>query len=142
MAQMSDEQIVQACESTFGGALIEQDANDGAEKWKALGPEYHARLKRNYVTWIRGYVDAIEVGGAELASEPENLKRRPIFWTVGALNPGVERDAGRWATNIKAAKAAGLEVERERLRCLHFPSVTVPDELAAWIAECIGKVET
>ena len=141
MKEMGDEEITDTCRGFFANTFIEQDVNDGGKKWKGLGPEYHARLAKNYVVWVRNYVDTVELAGRELASAPENLQRRPIFWTVGSLNPGVEKEEGFWKTDFEIAKAAGLNVDRERLRCLHFPSVTVPDELAGWIKECVQSVK-
>ena len=138
---MSDEEIVAVSRAMYAKGLIEQDANDGSKKWEALGAKYHARLEKNYVTWVRGYVDAVEVGSREVARETENLLRRPIFWTVGALNPGLEKEEGIWKSNFELAREAGLKVNRERLRCLHFPSVTVPEDLAVWIGECVEKVK-
>jgi len=72
---------------------------------------------------------------------PENLLRRPVFWTVGGLNAGAEKGEGIWKSNFQLAGAAGLKVNTERLQCLHFPSVTVPEELADWIGECVEKVK-
>lgn len=141
MLSLSDEELAAACRGLFARGFIEQDANDGGKKWEALGAEYHARLAGNYVTWVRGYVNAMEPAAREVASVPANLQRRPIFWTVGSLNPGVELGEGFWKSNFEVARAAGLKIEIERLRCLHFPSVTVPEELAGWIGECVGKVK-
>ena len=141
MLSLSDDQIAAACQGIFAHGFIEQDVNDGAKKWESLGAEYHARLARNYVTWIRGYVNTVEPGGRELASVPANLQQRPIFWTVGSLNEGADLGEGFWKSNFELASAASLKIRVERLRCLHFPSVTVPEELVEWIKECVEKVK-
>ncbi len=141
MAILSDEQIAGACQFLFAHQFIEQDVNDGRKKWEALGAEYHARLAKNYVTWIKGYVSIADSGGGDLARIPANLQRRPIFWTVGSLNPGAEVGEGFWKSDFEVAGKAGLEINVERLKCLHFPSVTVPEELVGWIGECVGRVE-
>lgn len=137
MQKLSDEEITAVCQGMFGSAMIEQDINDGAKKWQALPPEYHARLAKNYVTWIRGYANAVEVGGLEVASVAENLQQRPIFWTVGSLNEGAEIEGGIWKSNFELAKNAGLKVDTKRLRSMHFPSVTIPEDVAGWIGECV-----
>lgn len=140
MLDMSDEEITALCRGLYANGIIEQDVNDGKAKWEALGHEYHFRLEKNYVTWVRGYVNAVEVGSQELASDPENLRQRPIFWTVGSLNPGAGTEEGIWKSNFNMARQAGLKVNNKVLRSLHFPSVTVPEDLAAWIEDCISKV--
>lgn len=140
MLEMSDEEILQMVTSLNNGGFIEQDINDGAKKWKALGDEYHARLQKNYVRWVRGYVHALDTEAWELARDPENLLRRPIFWTVGSLNEGADKGEGIWKRDFEAANAAGLRVEMKRLNCLHFPSVTVPEPLADWISECVESL--
>ena len=141
MKKMDDTEITAACERLFGNKFIEQDANDGSKKWEALGPEYDRRMAKNYVTWVRSYVDSVEAAAREVASVPANLQRRPVFWTVGSLNQGAEMGQGAWKSNFEVTRAAGLKVDVERLKCLHFPSVTVPEELAGWIEECVGKVK-
>lgn len=141
MRSMSDEQIVAACRGIFANGFIEHEVNDGLRKWQNLGDEYHSRMVKNYVTWVRGYVNNLEAKAGEIARVPGNLQKRPIFWTVGSLNEGAELGEGRWKTNFEVTRAAGLKVNVERLRCLHFPSVTVPEELVGWIGECVEKVK-
>ena len=141
MRNLSDEQIPGICSNLFAQRFIEHDANDGPKKWEALGEDYHARLAKNDVTWVRGYVNSVEAKAGEIASVPANLQQRPIFWTVGSLNPGAGVGEGVWKSNFEVARAAGMKVDAERLRCMHFPSVTVPDELVGYIGECVGKVK-
>lgn len=142
MKELDDEDIIALCQMSYKNGFIEKDINDGQKKWKDMGVEYHKRLEGNYVTWMRGYVDSIEHSGRALASVKENLLKRPLFWTVGGLNTGADKGEGAWKSNFELASAAGLEVNTERLHCLHFPSVTIPEELAAWIEECVGKMTT
>ncbi|KAK5078207.1 hypothetical protein LTR64_003386 [Lithohypha guttulata] len=141
MLSMADHEITAACENFFANAFVEQDINDGRKKWDGLGSDYHARLAKNYVTWVKGYINSVELGSNELASDPKNLQQRPIFWTVGGLNPGVEHEDGAWKQNFEMARAAGLEVNTKRLNCLHFPAVTVPEDTADWIRESVAKVK-
>ena len=141
LQKLSDEQIIAACQGIFAHRFIEQDVNDGAKKWEALGSEYHTRLLKNYVTWVRGYVNALEPAAREVVSVPANLQQRPIFWTVGSLNQGIESGEGFWKSNFEVSKAAGLKIDIERLRCLHLPNITIPEQLVGWIEECVGKVK-
>ena len=141
LKKLSDEQIIAACQGIFAHRFIEQDVNDGAKKWEALGAEYHTRLLKNYVTWVKGYVNALEPGAREVVSVPANLHKRPIFWTVGSLNQGIESGEGFWKSNFEVSRAAGLKIDIERLRCLHLPNITIPEQLVGWIEECVGKVK-
>ena len=141
MRSLSDSEVAESCSRLLGLGFIEQDANDGVQKWGAMGTDYHTRLAKNFVTWVRGYVTILEPPAREIASVPANLQKRPIFWTVGSLNPGAELGEGAWKSNFELSRAANLKVDVERLRCLHFPSVTVPEELVGWIGECVEKVK-
>jgi len=132
-----DKEITTACQEIFSKGFIEQDVNDGTKKWEELGPEYHARLAKNYPVWVRGYLSIVDYP----PPSPQALQQRPLFWTVGALNPGAKQGGGAWGSNFRVAKEAGLKVNVERLQCLHFPSVTVPKELSEWIGECVERVE-
>jgi pimeloyl-ACP methyl ester carboxylesterase len=134
--KLPDQGIKDACRPLFAHGMIE---DVGREKWVALGPDYHARLESNFITWIRNYVPAIATEGRLLASDAENLKKRPLFWTVGALNEGAERGEGVWQPDFELAGKAGIKVNATSLKCLHFPGVTVPEDLVAWIEECIAK---
>lgn len=138
LLEKSDEEITATLQFFFGKLFIEQDENGGPAKWEALGSDYHMRLSVNYPKFIRGYTC---IPDHIFAGHPENLKRRPIFWTVGGLREGAERGEGDWKTGFEIAKEAGLEVNIQRLRCAHFPTVTIPEETAAWIDECVSKVE-
>lgn len=135
LPQQSDEAVTATCQYIFANFFIEQEENDGRKKWDALGTEYHDRLAKNYVTWVRGLMSGYEKESKKLAT-PENLKKRPIFWTVGGLS-----DVDNWKQDFDVAEAAGIEIRTDVLKSLHFPYVSVPEQLAQWIGECIGKVQ-
>jgi len=132
--QQPDETIIANCQQMFKYGFIEE-ANSGREKWDALGEDYHKRLEKNYVTWIKNYPGHLEVAGQEYAT-PEILTRRPVFWTVGALS-----SKEIWGRNWEFAEKAGLKVNAEVLECLHFPHVTIPEKLVDWIRDCIEEVK-
>lgn len=129
----SDEEVSAWCAHFFVNGFVEEE-NEGREKWRALGKEYHDRLEqKNYVVWMRCLVNYYEAISGELATE-ENLKKRPIYWTVGGLS-----DPNFWASNWEYAKKGGIEVRTDVLNCKHFPYVSIPEKTADWIVECIEK---
>ena len=97
------------------------------DKWQAIGPAYHQRLDQNYLTWARNYANIIE-----RAFTVEELTKRPVFWTIGALTP-----AGFFFQNVVDGYGAGIAVGL--LPSKHFPQVTVPDILAEHIKTAIEK---
>lgn len=101
LANAGDEEIVRACKDLFRNQL-----NENAEAWDSLGEAFHARLERNYVTWVRRYV-----GHLGTAPTPEELRGRPVVWTIGALTY-----AGSVSGNVVLAQAAGLRVGLLRCR--------------------------
>lgn len=144
MLKLSDDEISGICRNLFSNVFIEQDINDGRQKWEAIGPEYHARLAKNYVTWVRHFSPDARRWTEDIQElSREQLTQRPIFWTVGGLNPAfmLQDEKQMWAKNIHVAKSAGLVVNCKRLMCLHFPHVTIPNDLADWILECTGSVK-
>lgn len=114
----SDEEIVRACKDLFRNQM-----NENAGAWDAVGEDFHRRLERNYVTWVRRYVGRL--GRRPTADE---LRGRPVTWTIGALTP-----VGSVFGNVVLAYAAGLRVGL--LTCRHFPQVSIPDVLADHIAK-------
>lgn len=134
LATKPDAEITSFCEDFFRNKFIERE-NDGQAKWDALGADYHARLKKNYVTWIHGLVGSYTAQTEELATT-ENLQKRPVFWTVGTLT-GRER----FAKDFEVAEKAGIEVRTDVVNSLHFPYVTVPERLAEWVAQCVQQVD-
>ena len=118
MATLPDAEIAHICRDFFRNQM-----NENAEAWEALGQEFHQRLDRNYVTWVRRYV------GAESLLRtftPDDLRGRPVTWTIGGLTP-----AAAFFDNVVLAHAAGLPIGL--LMCRHFPQVSIPDALAEHI---------
>jgi pimeloyl-ACP methyl ester carboxylesterase len=118
LTALADDEIVQVCRDRFRNEL-----NESPEAWDALGEAFHDRLERNYVTWVRRYLQPDRFRNFE----PDDLRGRPVTWTIGALSP-----ADRFIDNRVAANAAGLHVTS--LMCRHFPQVSIPDALADHIA--------
>src|SRR5262249_30648640 len=110
---------VGACKDLFRNQM-----NENGAAWDALGDAFHKRLERNYVTWVRRYVAGSRPPHT-LASE--DLRRRPVTWTIGGLTP-----APAFVGNVVAAHAAGIQVGL--LMCKHFPQVSIPKVLADHIA--------
>lgn len=119
LLKLDDDGIRDACRGLFRTVMCEDQA-----AWEALGPDYHARVDKNYVTWVKRYV-----GGLESPSWSEKeLQRKPVRWTIGALNP-----AGMFFDNVPIAVKAGIPIDL--LSCKHFPQVTIPENLAEHIKE-------
>lgn len=116
LKSLSDADIVSTCHTLFTTTLCEDPA-----KFEALGPTYNDRLKKNLVTWVRRYVNQVERGFSK-----EELRSRPVCWTIGALTP-----AGMFLQNVVVGVKAGIEVGS--LECRHFPQITVPEALAEHI---------
>ena len=116
MDKMKDEEIQHMCRHVFANEMIEDH-----EPWGALGPEYHARLDKNYVTWARTYVNKVERSFSK-----EELTVRPVNWTVGAKSP-----MGSFFSNV--VTACGARVAIDLLPCRQFSQVTIPDVLAEHI---------
>jgi pimeloyl-ACP methyl ester carboxylesterase len=121
MTKLSDDEIIRVCKELFQNQM-----NENMEAWLALGEAYHQRLERNYVTWVRRYLGADRLFRP---FTPEELRRRPVTWTIGGLTP-----AAVFFENVVIAHNVGIQVGL--LMCKHFPQVTMPDLLA----DHIGKV--
>jgi len=115
----SEDEIVAACKLLFRNV-----GNENAEAWDALGEEFHRRLERNYVTWVRRY---FRVPDLRMPTS-EELQKRPVTWTIGGLT-----EAAAFFNNVLAAHAAGIEVGL--LMCKHFPQVSIPEVLADYIGK-------
>lgn len=111
----SDEEVRLACDRYFTDVL-----NEDGDAWSALGPEYHERLARNYLTWVREYIAKVDV---DLQPKREKMAGRPLVWTVGSYS-----FSGRTLANVRFAVQAGVDVGL--LPCRHFPQVSIPDQLA------------
>lgn len=118
---LDDAGVVAACQGVFRDHM-----NEDAAAWDALGPVYHARLAKNYITWVRRYLASPDL---LRAFTREELHRRPVTWTLGGLTP-----VFAFYDNIVTAHEAGLPLGM--LMCRHFPQVSIPDALAAHIAGC------
>lgn len=134
--KMPDDQLVSFLQDFFRNKFVESE-NDGQSKWDALGPEYRARLEKNYPVWIHGMVKGSYTMQSQELASTENLRKRPIFWTVGGLS---EREP--FAKDFEVAEKAGIEVRTDVVKCLHFPYITVPESLAEWMVECVREVES
>jgi pimeloyl-ACP methyl ester carboxylesterase len=115
---LADDEVVRVCKDIFRNQM-----NESGEAWDALGEAFHKRLERNYVTWVRRYV-----GHSHFlrAFTVEELRRRPVTWTIGGLTPAVA-----FFDNVVTAHAAGLQIGL--LMCRHFPQVSIPDVLTKHI---------
>lgn len=121
LVALADDGVINACRAFFRNEM-----NENPEAWDALGEAFHMRLERNYVTWVRRYVGQ----NRSLRSfSIEDLRRRPVTWTIGGLTPAVA-----FFENVVTAHAAGIQIGL--LMCKHFPQVSIPDVLA----DHIGKV--
>ncbi len=118
---LDDAGITAACQ-----ALFRDQMNEDAAAWDALGPEVHARLAKNYVTWVRRYVASPKL---LRAFTREELHRRPLTWTLGGLTP-----VFAFYDNIVTAHDAGIALGM--LMCRHFPQVSIPAALADHVAGC------
>lgn len=119
LAALSDAEIIGACQHIFATLMNEDEA-----LWTALGEDYHARLKANYVTWVRRYI----APGLGAPIDPATLRGRPITWTIGALT-----ERAMFQSNFDTAAAAGIAIGT--LPCCHFPQVSIPETLALHITE-------
>ena len=119
LTKLSDDEIVPACKDLFRNHM-----NANADAWDAVGEAFHERLERNYVTWVRRYVASMSFH----EFTPEELRRRPVTWTIGGLTP-----AAAFFDNIVAAHAAGIQIGL--LMCKHFPQISIPNVLADHIAK-------
>lgn len=118
LTTLADDEIVKISKDRFRNEL-----NESPAAWDALGEAFHDRLARNYVTWVRRYL----APGRFRRFAPDDLRGRPVTWTIGSLSP-----TDRFIDNIVAAEAASLHVGS--LMCRHFPQVSIPDALAEHIA--------
>jgi pimeloyl-ACP methyl ester carboxylesterase len=112
LCALTDDEIVGQCKMMFRELM-----NDDPVAWDALGQEYHARLKRNYVTWVRRYVN---YSGPGPGYEPADFTNRPLDWTIGGFTPAMT-----FFSNVQLAASLGIPLGL--LPCKHFPQVSIPD---------------
>ena len=115
---LDDAAVVESCKFAFG------HVNDDLAAWEALGDEYHARLAKNYVTWVRRYV----APEPPPTHSPEDLAGKPVTWTIGGLN--------LLACSVLAVKS-GCTISL--LMCKHFPQVSAPGMLAEHIRATVQR---
>jgi len=121
MNSLDDAGVVQACKEWFRNRM-----NSNPQARDALGVDYHRRLERNYITWVRHYFKP--GSAADRSYNAEELTRRPIAWSIGGFS-----EVWFFIGNFRVAQRANIEVEI--LKCRRFPQVEIPDVLANHIRE-------
>jgi len=124
LCALSDDEVVAQCKMIF-----REHMNEDQAAWDALGEEYHARLERNYVTWVRRYVS---YAGPLPAYGPADFTNRPLDWTIGGLTPAMT-----FFSNVQLAAILGIQLGL--LPCKHFPQVSIPGRLADHIRESASR---
>ena len=97
--------------------------------WDDLGPAYHQRLEKNYVTFTKYYPALVRDGRIPTVDE---LRGKRIVWSIG----GESAVKGFW-DNVKVTALAGLDITI--FPCKHFPYVSIPEILAKHIEDGITK---
>jgi len=118
MNSLDDAGVLEACKDWFRNRM-----NGDPQAWDALGADYHRRLEKNYVTWVRRYFKA---GVMDRSYNAEELTKRPIAWSIGGFSEVWSRIG-----DLRVAQRADIEVEI--FRCKHFPQVEIPDVLTSHI---------
>jgi pimeloyl-ACP methyl ester carboxylesterase len=116
--ELDDVEIVKTCKMLFRDQM-----NSNGEAWDAAGEQYHQRLEKNYVTWVRHY---LWEGLADHRYTAEDLTRRPISWSVGGLTEA-------WIVPANLAVASRGKIEVQVLPCKHFPQIEIPELLTTHI---------
>jgi pimeloyl-ACP methyl ester carboxylesterase len=119
MNLLDDTSIVAVCRDLFRTQM-----NQNPQPWDDLGWQYHLRLEKNFVPWVRHYL--IHDGDAFPSYSGAELQRRPVAWSIGGYSPvwfGI--------SNLRVAQRAGIDVEI--FKCRHFPQVEIPETLASHI---------
>ena len=75
MNDLDDVTIVNVCKDRFRNRF-----NLNPQAWDALGADYHQRLEKNYVTWVRHYVWP---GLEDHSYSAKDLTNRPLAWSIG-----------------------------------------------------------
>lgn len=115
LRNLDDHAIVTFCKDVFRNR-----ANVNPQAWDDLGPEYHQRLEKNYVTWARHYVWR---GLEDHDYTSEDLRKRPLAWSIGGFS-----EVCMGIANLRVAQRAAINVEI--FPCRHFPQVEIPEILA------------
>ncbi|KEY73434.1 hypothetical protein S7711_11085 [Stachybotrys chartarum IBT 7711] len=98
--------------------------------WDAMGDEAHARLRKNYIRWVRGY--PLTVPLSTPVDSLDDLKKRPIDWTIGASTP-----TETFMDNIITGVKIGATVST--LPGMHFPYVSHPGAFAQNVVDTTRK---
>jgi pimeloyl-ACP methyl ester carboxylesterase len=117
-----DKTVVDTCRFLFRNFM-----NEDQKAWDDLGADYHRRQEKNYLTWARRYVGVSQTSGFFREFAAQDLRRRPITWTVGGLTGSTPLIDG----NRRVADVGGIRIEL--LPSKHFPQVSIPDQLARHI---------
>ena len=117
---LDDEALIESCKFAYGHVL-----NDDLAAWEALGDDYHARLAKNYVTWVRRYVAPVPPE----PHSPEDLAARYMDYR------GCESRC-MFFDNVVLAVKSGCPISL--LICKHFPQVSAPGMLAEHIRANAG----
>ncbi|MFL6798590.1 MAG: alpha/beta fold hydrolase [Xanthobacteraceae bacterium] len=120
LVALDDEGIIKACRDLFENVM-----NEDPNAWRALGPETHARLDKNYITWVRRYVDPAR---SRPSFNPSDFAGSSLDWTIGGLTP-----VAPFFSNVQFCAKAGIEIGM--LMCRHFPQVSIPLALAEHIKQ-------
>jgi hypothetical protein len=115
LSSLEDHLIVGICKDVF-----RNKANLNPQAWDDPGPEYHRRLEKNYVTWVRHYVWP---GLEDHDYTADDLRKRPVAWSIGGFS-----EVWMGIANLRVAQRAAIDVEI--LPCRHFPQVEIPEVLA------------
>ncbi|KAH7313857.1 zearalenone hydrolase [Stachybotrys elegans] len=126
---MSDEEIVEKI-SHLTFVFLGADP----KAWEALGKDCHERLKRNYVTWARGYTGTLT---HTIPTTAEDILKKPIDWSVGKATPTIGTLVSE---NVEMGKSMGIEVKY--ISGSHFPSVDCPEEFAQYVVDTCRKYTT
>ncbi|KAE8444788.1 hypothetical protein EG329_014248 [Mollisiaceae sp. DMI_Dod_QoI] len=101
--------------------------NEDKASWEALGEDYHERLEKNFITWVKNYSPVVD----EMKWDKEELKAKSgrVNWTLGGLMP-----LSWFWENVVLATEVGIKIDV--LNCKHFPQVSIPEVLAEYIRKC------
>ncbi|RYP17222.1 hypothetical protein DL767_010056 [Monosporascus sp. MG133] len=125
LAEMEDEAIVKM----LGEEMPKLGFGHDFTAWHELGEEAHARMRKNYPRWARGYPHTLPLSSP---TGKEDLIKRPLDWTVGGDTP-----TRMFFDNIVTASKAGIPIAT--LPGMHFPYVSHPEVLVKHIVDTTRK---
>lgn len=124
LAEMEDEAVMK-----FMGGIIKNLFGSDLTTWHALGEEVHARLRKGFPRWARGYPRTLP---ASAPTGKGDLLKRPLDWTVGADTP-----TSSFIDNIITAAKVGIPIGAIPGR--HFPYTTHPEAMAKHVVDTTRK---